>query len=556
MKHFLLFLRRYKGYLLFAALLIGYGGWGVMCGQVSTWDLMNYHLYNAYAFINGRFGTDIMPAGVHTFLNPLSDVPYYLMIRYLNDYPRVIAFLMSCWSGVLLFLFYKFCTLVYGRKEWLWACFAVVMAAGGYMFVTQTGSPNNDIALNAIALFSVYLFFWFLFKNTRKRSCLFWASFIACGATGLKYTLACVPIAMFAVLCANYRHLKDVREDFGAFVLGGLTGFLVTNGYFMWRLWERYDNPVFPFYNQIFKSPYFEPEHLKDIRFYPQTAVQWLFFPFLRFLKPEGIISEVLRDYRLAAGFVSYFIILGVWLKGIGKRANLAWRRTGSLLLFVAVLYGVWLNTFAILRYVIILEMISCLLVVYVIKLLPVRKVFSVCLAVLGCTLLMQSVSKENWGEKRFAFAGKAIDIKPSLPKVEPNALVIFWGSPMSFLAPFFPQDAVFVGGVRYPAYNHHFFTVSQQARLLNFLPAIYFKHRFDETIKELIRKHSGPIYIVSVPWELMLAPQTLAPYGLEKTGERCQWFNSNINVYLFRGAGWTVCRVRKTSAAGTAGRN
>ncbi|MGN0024921.1 MAG: hypothetical protein ACI351_05760 [Candidatus Avelusimicrobium sp.] len=556
MKFLFPFLRRYKDCLLFAALVIGYGVWGIMRGQVSTWDLMNYHLYNAYAFINGRFGTDIMPAGVHTFLNPLSDVPYYLMIRYLNDYPRVIAFIMSCWSGVLLFLFYKFCALVYGRKEWLWTCFAAVFAAGGYIFVTQTGSQNNDIFLNASALCGIYLFFRFLFRHTRKRSYLFWASFIVCGVTGLKYTLACVPIAMFAVLCANYRHLKDVREDFGAFVLGGLTGFLVTNGYFVWRLWEQYDNPVFPFYNNIFKSTYFEPEHLKDIRFYPQTVVQWLFFPFLRFLKPEGIISEMVKDYRMAAGFVSYFIVLAVWLKGLGKRTGLEWRRMGSLLLFIGVLYGVWLKTFAILRYVIILEMFSCLLVVYVIKLLPVRKWISICLAVLGFTFLMQTVAKEDWGERRFAFAGKVIDIKPALPKVEPNALVIFWGSPMSFLAPFFPQDAVFIGGIRYPSYNNHFFTIRQQARLLNFLPEIYFKHHFDETIRECIRKHSGPIYIVSVPWEMMLDPQTLAPYGLEKTGERCQVFNSNLNIYLFRGAGWTVCRVRKTSAAVMAGGN
>ena len=169
---------------------------------------------------------------------------------------------------------------------------------------------------------------------------------------------------------------------------------------------------------------------------------------------------------------------------------------------------------------------------------------------------IMQAAAKEDWGERRFAFAGKVIDIKPSFPKVEPNALVIFWGSPMSFLAPFFPQDAVFVGGVTYPSYKSRFFTVRQQARLLNFLPEVYFKHRFYETIKERIRNHSGPIYIVSVPWEMMLYPQTLAPYGLEKTGERCQAFNSNLNIYLFRAAGWTVCRVRKTSAAGTAGGN
>lgn len=536
--------------MLFAALVTGYGIWGVLRGQVATLDLMNYHLYNAYAFVNGRFGTDMMPAGVHTFLNPLSDVPYYLMIRYLNGYPRVIAFLMSCGSGLLLFLFYKFCALVYGRKEWLWTCFAVVFAAGGYMFVTQTGSQNNDIALNTAALFGVYLFFRFLFGNTRKRSYLFWASFIACGAAGLKYTLACVPIAMVAVLCANYRYIRNLREDAGAFILGGLAGFLLMNGYFMWRLWDRYDNPVFPFYNDIFKSAYFAPEHLKDLRFYPQTAMQWLFFPFLRFLKPEGIISEMLSDFRMSGGFAAYFIVLAEFLCGIRKKRNvrtgLVRRKTGSLLLFIGVLYVVWLKAFAILRYVIILEMFSCLLLVYVVKMLPVRRRFAVSLAVLMLAFFMQSTAKTDWGEKRFPFAQKAIDIQPSVPKVGKNALIVFWGSPMSFLAPFFPEDASFIGGIAYPSYGNYFFTIRRQAQLLNLLPEVYFKHRFYEQIKARIRKHSGPIYIISVPWEFMLHPATLAPYGLEKTNEPCVPFSANINISIFRHSGWVMCRVKK----------
>jgi hypothetical protein len=32
-------------------------------GQDANWDMLNYHLYNPYSFLNGRFYKDILPAG-------------------------------------------------------------------------------------------------------------------------------------------------------------------------------------------------------------------------------------------------------------------------------------------------------------------------------------------------------------------------------------------------------------------------------------------------------------------------------------------------------------
>ena len=69
--------------------------YSLWAGQDVNWDILNYHLYIPYAFLNGRFLTDVMPAGIHTFLNPLLDVPYYWMVLYLNNYPKLIAFLQA-----------------------------------------------------------------------------------------------------------------------------------------------------------------------------------------------------------------------------------------------------------------------------------------------------------------------------------------------------------------------------------------------------------------------------------------------------------------------------
>ena len=53
---------------------------GVVLGQDVNWDLRNYHWYNAYAFLNGRYdGGDFMPSQTQFFFNPLLDVPFYLL---------------------------------------------------------------------------------------------------------------------------------------------------------------------------------------------------------------------------------------------------------------------------------------------------------------------------------------------------------------------------------------------------------------------------------------------------------------------------------------------
>src|SRR5262249_2346472 len=52
----------------------------VLLGKEMNWDLLNYHVYNGYALLNGRLDLDMAPAQVQTFLNPLVDVPLYLAI--------------------------------------------------------------------------------------------------------------------------------------------------------------------------------------------------------------------------------------------------------------------------------------------------------------------------------------------------------------------------------------------------------------------------------------------------------------------------------------------
>src|ERR1700733_1409092 len=56
-----------------------FGALALALGQDVNWDLRNYHWYNAYAFLNGRYGFDLLPSQTPWFYNPLLDVPFYLL---------------------------------------------------------------------------------------------------------------------------------------------------------------------------------------------------------------------------------------------------------------------------------------------------------------------------------------------------------------------------------------------------------------------------------------------------------------------------------------------
>ena len=87
------------------------------------WDFANYHYYNPWAFLNGRVGYDIAPASVNTYSNPLIEIPFYYMVKYLNDYPGVVSALQGMYFGILVFMVFKIAELFF-----LLRCFCMVLS--------------------------------------------------------------------------------------------------------------------------------------------------------------------------------------------------------------------------------------------------------------------------------------------------------------------------------------------------------------------------------------------------------------------------------------------
>src|ERR1700738_2996097 len=87
--------------LLLALVCVGAGILSVMLGPDNYWDLRYYHLYAPWAYLHGRYLYDIGPAQEQGFLNPTADFLLYgLIFSPLNDFPRVVAFIMGAVHGI------------------------------------------------------------------------------------------------------------------------------------------------------------------------------------------------------------------------------------------------------------------------------------------------------------------------------------------------------------------------------------------------------------------------------------------------------------------------
>ena len=102
-------------------------------GQDANWDLRNYHWYNPYSFLNGRFFFDVVPAQTPSFYNPTLDVPFFLLG---NAVPAPVAYsvlaLVQALNFVLLFAL-AHAVLRIDRplvKVWAAAAIALVGVAG------------------------------------------------------------------------------------------------------------------------------------------------------------------------------------------------------------------------------------------------------------------------------------------------------------------------------------------------------------------------------------------------------------------------------------------
>lgn len=346
----------------------------VVLGQDDNWDLLNYHWYNPYALLNGRLDLDMAPGQWQSYFNPLIDIPYYLLNTHLPG--PLVGFLMGCVHGLNFVLLLAIARQLLGARPERDRLALLLAAAGtcGTGFLSQVGNTMGDnlTALLILGALLVVLRGWeHLTSWSGQAAGLMLLSGLLMGlGTGLKLTNAPYAVALCAallVLPASWPQRFVLAFTQG---LGVLAGIAITAGYWWITLWERFGNPLFPQFNNIFRSPLAQQLGVIDNHHMPQNALEALFWPFVFVVQWTRVTEIPLKMAMVALLYALALLFLARLLREridapeapAGRARRMVAPRARFLLAFALVGYLVWMKLFGIYRYLIPVELLAPLL--------------------------------------------------------------------------------------------------------------------------------------------------------------------------------------------------
>ncbi len=455
-----------------------------------SWDFANYHYYLGYAYANGVTDKYLAPAGPNGFLNPLLDILLYYKIKYFNDYPNIIYALKGIWYGLSLFILFKIITLFTDAKSFkkiLFIFLCLALATTRQPIWTQISISTHESTMLFFDLLGLYI----LLKTIKTQQTNNFKNFIFAGlimgiALGLKETSAHVCISAGIMLfCIKKSHNIPFKSIF-LFALSGFIGYISVNGYFMYKLWHLYQNPFFPFLNNIFRSEYAPPLPFKDTRL--DFKFYYPFFPYILYFKENPLCSFGLKDGFFALG---YTILIIYWILKSRKHPLIQNQKLlNALAIFLTLDWFIGLYMFGILRYFVVYFALISFFVPYLLfKFYDNHKsIFRFVCFILPFILLAYSPSNYPLNDLAYRLnSERYVDFeKINIPD---NALVEFYEIGTSFLIPVLAQNSAFI------SVSHHPLCYDvKNCGIFGKGSDFIEKYKFRQIRENIIKNHKGPI--------------------------------------------------------------
>jgi hypothetical protein len=457
-----------RPWILLVACIVLAGAASIALRQDSSWDLLNYHYYNAWAFVHGRHGVDWAPAQLQTFYSPFLDLPFYAMVAG-GVPPMAIAFALAAPTGVGWYCLARMAGTLFADQRAA-AIGAVAIGVTAPMSVSLIGTTMNDWYVAAFVMVAL----WLVVRKAASSRTLAAAGALVGLAAGLKLTGAVFAIGLVAGVATLG---DDARTRVRHVLVAGAAmaaAFAVAAGPWMWLMAERFANPLFPYYNDVFRSPWADPVRFTATRFGPQSLLEWTIFPYEMLWKLEGFVAE--PEFRDARPALLYTLALAtlVFRPAAPPGMRREWRFLGTF--FVASLLA-WAAMYRIFRYLVPLEMVGALFIArFIVRFMHGRHL-AIALAVAFAGVVI-TAKFPTWWRQRFDEQFFVV----AMPPVKPDALVLLVApEPMSYVLPSFPADARFAG-------------------LVSNFNDPWRSNRLQETIAATIRDHAGPLYALAVP--------------------------------------------------------
>ena len=429
-----------KNYLIFIIMLLISGVISCILGCDCIWDLYSYHYYNAFAVLNNKIGYDLMPAGIQSYLNPVLDVIDYLIINTFRYNKELVLFLLGIPYGCFTFLSYLVNKKLFSQiskndvinKALI--IFATVIGASECFIISEVGTAYHDINIGIFIL--LMLLFVLNYLEKEKIKYLYYAGFFGGMACGFK--LVAIPyffaLLLTFVICNIKTGFKSILKNTFIIIIFGFLGFMLIDGYWMYILWQKFHNPVFPMYNSIFKSEWYTYVNYKDLKFADIYMEKILFYPFIwSNIEPNKVAELSFFDFRHSFAYISV-LFSSIWLIIQYKKEkfiSVCEKKQIFVIIFILLSYLFWVNKFGILRYFIpVLILSGTVITIFIskIKFFINNKNYLIVLLVILLGVSFIKYKTPAWGRSDDL-------IYPTSLPIRRNSVVFIYGKPIGFLA-------------------------------------------------------------------------------------------------------------------------
>ncbi|MDE2466003.1 MAG: hypothetical protein KGO02_20140 [Alphaproteobacteria bacterium] len=494
-------------------------------GKDMSWDFRNYHWYIPYAFLHGRMGFDIAVAHQGTYYNPFIDVPFYWLATHLPAYAAL--GIMGAIQGANIFPLYVIArSLLRLPDNRVPAALLAAFCMTGGMTVSLFGTTYYDNVMSLFVLTGLAIVLsahrTLIAANPWKGALIAACGGIAVGsAVGLKLPEAPFALGFAAAIAVipGTAARRALRLAGGA--AGGIAGTALFEGYWLVRMYEVTRNPLFPYFNEYFRSPLARDFSYRDTRFLPHGLWHAILDPILFSINWRVANDLPCSDIRVGVAYVLLLTTLALALVLWLRRSRLSEdpltkiEPTRALFAFVAVSYLAWLVVFAIYRYILTLEMLAPIVIVAALGLWPLRRRLRyAALAALGIAI---AVTTRADMLKRAPLGDPYVQLTMP-PIAHPNhTMILMTGeAPMGYLVPELPPQipVIRIDGWLIRPNDGSLLTAQAKARV----------HAF-----------RGQLYLIADPAETMRARRALADYGLAFTADKCLDMDTNLGgPYMF----------------------
>ncbi|MEH2613905.1 glycosyltransferase family 87 protein [Bradyrhizobium sp. AZCC 1693] len=458
-------------------------------GEDVNWDWQNYHEYNVWALVTGRYGIDALPAGFQTYFNPIVYFPVYYL-RHLLPLPYGLMILGAVHGLNLLLIYFLVRVLLKEAATASAIGASILIAAVGPMTLSEVGTSFSDI-LTALPILAGCIL---ILSAEGRHGRYILAGVLIGAAVGLKLTNVVYALgAAAAVLVAS-------RPLMATFCLGvgGAAGALATGGAWGLMLWREMGNPIFPLFNAVFQSPELVPTNIMDWQFLPRGMLDALAYPFYWLVGDNRSSEYPFRDARFAVATV--LIVLGIG-RSLITRTDIFTRRDTQFLLFFAVSYATWLAVFSIQRYAIVLELLCAPLIVLLIHrsiaATPGSAAIGTSPVRANAAMLAVALAAALWSQPGDWFRRPwSNPYNPSISKsLEQPAVYLLLDKPLAYVAPLLPPQSRFyqIADIALPIMPDGEFDRRIRTALKNPLPGGAWElHRRGKPIREPLLERYG----------------------------------------------------------------